>query len=231
MKYVLVSDLDETLIGDSKGIMELNEVLSSNRGVFYLVYSSGRFKNSIMSLIKSEGLIQPDAIVSNVGTEIYYSPNWNADKEWERTIAKNWSKEKIVSILDRFGLTRQPYEKDFAVPYYIEDGVKVSEIKKTLAGHGVKVVHTKKRCLDVFPEIAGKGNAAEYIANKLNLPVICCGDSENDEDMLKKSDFGILVGNAFAGIKRDMSKHPNIYISKSHYAKGVIEGLKFHGII
>ena len=230
IKYLLVCDLDETLTGDKKGIKKFNEIVSSNKEKFYLVYSSGRFKNSITSLIEKEELVNPDAIISNVGTEIYYAPKWNMDEEWEEIIGKNWDKEEIASILGNFDLKLQPYNKRFVIPCYGNEAI-VRKIKEKLKDCKAKVVYSKKRFLDVIPENAGKGNAAEYIGKKMNLPIICCGDSENDEDMLKKSNYGILVGNASIDLKRKLSKHSNIHIAKSLYARGVIEGLKTHGII
>jgi sucrose-6F-phosphate phosphohydrolase len=233
MKYLLTCDLDDTLIGDKEGVMEFNKTVSSQREKFYLAYSSGRFKNSIISCIEEEKLIQPDVIISNVGTEVYYAPNWNIDREWEETIGKNWAKteERVVSILDKFDLQPQPYEKRFVIPYYIENRTIVREIKEILRVCEVKVIYTKKRCLDIIPKNAGKGNAVEYVGNKVNLLTICCGDSENDVDMLEKSKYGILVGNASTNLKSELANRSNIYIAKSCYAKGVIEGLKFYNII
>jgi len=256
MEYVLVSDLDETLTGDKEGILQFNKIMLSNRKKFYLVYSSGRFKESILSVIEKEKLIQPDAIISNVGTEIYYAPNWDLDKEWEKIIGKNWNKGEITSILSRFYLQIQPYEKKFVIPYYIEEESIAKKVRETLKGHRVKVICTRsfqlqkmikapvispapvafslfseKLYLDIVPECAGKGNAAKYIRNKMSLPIICCGDAENDENMLKISNYGILVGNTSIRLKSKLSKFPNIYLARSYYAKGVIEGLKFYSII
>lgn len=256
MEYVLVSDLDETLTGDKEGIRQFNKIMLSHREKFYLVYSSGRFKESILSVIEKEKLIQPDAIISNVGTEIYYAPNWDIDKEWEKIIGKNWNKGEITSILSRFYLQPQPYEKKFVIPYYIEEESIAKKVREILKGRRVKVICTRgfqnqkmikapvtstapvafsvfsdKLYLDIVPECAGKGNTAKYIRNKMSLPIICCGDSENDENMLKISNYGILVGNTSIRLKRKLSKFSNIYLAKSYYAKGVIEGLKFYSII
>jgi len=92
-------------------------------------------------------------------------------------------------------------------------------------------VFSDKLYLDIVPECAGKGNAAKYIKNKMSLPIICCGDAENDENMLKISDYAILVGNTSIRLKRKLSKFSNIYLTKSYYAKGVIEGLRFYSVI
>jgi sucrose-6F-phosphate phosphohydrolase len=229
MNYLLVCDVDDTLTGDKKGIRKFNEIISTKK--FCLAYSSGRFKSSITSLIVRANLVYPDVLISNLGTEIYYAPNWNKDKYWEQTVKKNWNKEKIISVMDFFCLQRQPYDKKFVVSYYTENDSVVEKVSKKIADCDAKVVHTGKRFLDIIPESAGKGNSARYVGDKMKLPIICCGDSENDEEMLKKSDYGILVGNAPVHLKKELSKHSNIHVAESFHAMGVIEGLKQHGII
>jgi HAD superfamily hydrolase (TIGR01484 family) len=170
-------------------------------------------------------------MIANLGTEIYYASNWNKDEEWEKIIKKSWKKEKIASVLEDFGLQRQPYDKDFVIPYYTEDEAKVKEIEEKMRDYNSKVIHTGKQFLDIIPESAGKGNAAKFLGSKLELPIICCGDSENDEEMLEKSDYGILVGNAPVHLRTEMSKHSQVYVAGSFYVMGVIEGLRHHGII
>jgi sucrose-6F-phosphate phosphohydrolase len=229
MKYLLVCDLDDTLTGDKRGSRRFNEIISPTK--FCLAYSSGRYKSSITSLIIRADLIYPDVIISNLGTEIYYAPNWTKDEDWEQKVKKNWNKEKIITVLDSFGLQQQPYSKKFVVPYYTESDLVVKKVKKKIVNYGAKVVHTGKKFLDIIPKSAGKGNAARYVGDKMELPIICCGDSENDEEMLKKSDYGILVGNAPLHLKKEMSTHSKIHVAESFHAKGVIEGLKHHGII
>ena len=233
MKYILVCDLDDTLTGDKNGIIQFNRMISFNREDFYLIYSSGRFKDSIISLIKEQNLISPNAIIANVGTEIYYEPNWNTNKKWEKILKNDWVniKKYVLMALNKFNLHHQPYNKKFVIPYYIKDKIIVEEIKKKLGKLALKIIWVKNRNLDIIPKNAGKGNAAKYIGEKLNLPIICCGDSENDIDMLEQSKHGILVGNASGNLKNKLSNNENIYIATSYYANGVIEGLKYYNII
>ncbi|MEJ2242544.1 MAG: HAD-IIB family hydrolase, partial [Candidatus Bathyarchaeota archaeon] len=210
MNYLLVCDLDDTLTGDKNAIEKFNKIIKSKK--FYLVYSSGRFKSSMISLISMSGLVNPDAIIANLGTEIYFSPDWKIDKEWKQIVTKNWKKEKIVSTLEFFNLKPQPYEKKFVLPFFTDNEALVKQIQKKIKSNNAKVVHTKNQFLDIIPNVAGKGNAARYLGNKLEMPIICCGDSENDRDMLKKSDYGILVGNAPTHLKKEMKDQTNIYI-------------------
>ena len=229
MRHLLVCDLDDTLTGDKKGIRKFNEIISSKK--FCLAYSSGRFKHSMISLIVRAGLVNPDVIIANLGTEIYYAPNWTRDKDWAQIVEKSWDKEKIIVILDEFDLQRQPYDKQFVVPYFTNDESIVKEIEKKIDACNAKVVHTGNRFLDILPKSAGKGNAAKYVGNKMKLSIICCGDSENDAEMLKKSDYGILVGNAPIHLRKEMSRHSHVYVAESAHVMGVIEGLIHHDII
>lgn len=232
-KYILISDMDDTLTGDVEGISEFNRVVKSNRASFYLVYSSGRYKESMINLIRKEKLILPNVIISNVGTEIYYAPDWKVDEEWEKMLEKSWKRQrpKIISILDKANLERQPYDKNFVLAYYVKNSEVVDEVKEKLKEFNVKIIWTKGENLDVIPDKAGKGSAADFLKDKLNLPVICCGDSENDIDMLEKCNYGVLVGNASKHLKDRFLRDENTYISDSHHAKGVIEGLKHFSVI
>lgn len=227
MNYILISDLDDTLIGNDESLRKLNHFISSVREKFFLVYSSGRFKESILEVVEEYRLLQPDAIISNVGTEIYYSPYWDEDKSWEKLIGKDWQKEEILSLLKKFPVESQPYDKKFTASYYVEDESVVKEIRKNLKNFKVQIIHTKSYLLDIIPEKAGKGNAARYLKKKKALSTICSGDSENDIDMLTKCDFSILVGNAEERIKKQLLKYDKIYQATSEYASGVIEGLRF----
>jgi sucrose-6F-phosphate phosphohydrolase len=228
LSYLLVCDLDDTLTGDKKGIYKFNQIASSDK--FCLAYSSGRFKSSMMSLIVKVGLVYPDVLIANLGTEIYYAPDWNKDKEWNKQITEKWNKQTVLSHLDDMDIECQPYHKEFVIPYYADNEV-VDKVKEKIKHCDSKVVLTKNRFLDILPESAGKGNAAIYIGAKMGLPVICCGDSKNDEEMLKKSDYGILVGNAPDNLRIELSKYSHVYLAKSFHAYGVIEGLTHHGII
>lgn len=227
--YILVCDVDDTLTGDREGLNLFNKVISAYREHFYVVYSSGRFKESLLSVIERERLMRPDAITCNVGTELYYSPFWNKDEEWENIINSSWNKHEIASLLSDLNIEPQPFAKQFVLSYYVEDNVE--QVKNRLQRRNVKIIHTKERYLDIFPERAGKGNAALYVKNKLQLPLICCGDSENDEDMIRKSDYGIVVKNACKKLKKKSANFSNVYIASSPHAQGVIEGLQVFRII
>ncbi|MEJ2306956.1 MAG: HAD-IIB family hydrolase [candidate division WOR-3 bacterium] len=231
MDYIFISDIDDTLIGNDQSLRRFNNVISSLREKFFLVYSSGRFKGSLLSVVAEHNLLQSDAIICNVGTEIYYAPSWKEDKEWEKMLEENWKKEEITTILKDFPVEEQPYDKKFTASYYVKAESIVGKIKKALKDFEVKVIHTKGHLLDIIPEKAGKGNAAKFLQKSKNLPTVCSGDSENDIDMLIKCDSSILVGNAEKTVKEQLSTNKKVYQAKAEYALGVLEGLRSFQVI
>lgn len=107
----------------------------------------------------------------------------------------------------------------------------VNKIAMALKEFKVKIIFTKNYLLDIIPARGGKGQAAKFLKSKICVPTICCGDSENDIDMLTKCDFAILVGNAEVSVKKELKGYQDIYQSHLNYAKGVIEGLIFYGFV
>ncbi len=59
---LLVSDLDGTLLGDDRSLELVAAWYANARKHYRLVYSSGRFVESILDSIESSLLPEPDAI-------------------------------------------------------------------------------------------------------------------------------------------------------------------------
>jgi len=78
VKFLLVTDLDNTLTGDNEATLILNQRLANLRGGFYLVYATGRSLASFGQLQQEfaaatgEQLLEPDYLVTGVGSEIYH---------------------------------------------------------------------------------------------------------------------------------------------------------------
>src|SRR5690606_25882668 len=68
---LIVSDLDGTLLGDDGALRCFAAWYDERRADFRLVYSSGRFLDSVRQSIAETYLPEPDAVICGVGTEIY----------------------------------------------------------------------------------------------------------------------------------------------------------------
>lgn len=229
---MFLADVDDTLTGNQKGLKKLKRSLSERRDEFVLGYTSGRFKESLLEVIDQENLIEPDLIVANVGTEIFYAPDWGEDAHWSRKMRNSWiGHAAILEALSAFELQAQPHAKEFVASFYLKEKRLLPEIREALGDFPVKVVHTLSHALDIFPEAAGKGEAARYLQDKIGLPCLVAGDSENDLGFLESAWMGVLVGNAPNSLKEKLRDNPRIYQARNHHALGVLEGLRFHGVL
>lgn len=69
--------------------------------------------------------------------------------------------------------------------------------------HGYSIMHSNPFYIEVFPSVAGKGNAVSMLCKLLNIPglmPIAAGDEENDISMLKASDVAIGMKNGIDAI-------------------------------
>lgn len=88
--------------------------------------------------------------------------------------------------------------------------------------------------MDIVPVRANKGNALNYVREKLGFSpdeTIACGDSGNDIALFTQNTMGIIVGNARSELlqwhKRQGSDRQ--YLAQGHCAAGILEGLNHFG--
>jgi sucrose-6F-phosphate phosphohydrolase len=238
-QWMLVSDLDDTLIGDDSSLQELaNEILKQRERII-LAYNSSRPCNSIRKSIDEypELLeLQPDYVIGALGTEIEIGLTGEPIPGYRQLLAKGWNRDQISSLVENIGL--EPHAKEFQTPfkasYNINSYDEYALIKKILADHGyqAKMIFSGGKNLDIIPSNSGKGAAIEYLIEETCVKadrVVVCGDSANDIDMFTDSSKGIVVANADHELK-DL-KGPNIYHAQNSYAGGVLEGLYYWGVV
>jgi sucrose-6F-phosphate phosphohydrolase len=147
-----------------------------------------------------------------------------------------WDREQIVSSLNELSLTAHPpeFQTPFKVSYDLPDPAMLTQVLDCLATTSleVKVIYSSSKNLDIIPPMSGKGNAIEYLRRRLGIPserVVVAGDSGNDLDMFVAPYRGIVVANATAELKQKQGAH--IYHAQAAHAAGVLEGLRFWGVI
>jgi sucrose-6F-phosphate phosphohydrolase len=232
-KLLLATDLDGTLTGDDQALIKLNKILSELRGQMKLIYVTGRSLESYVELKSEElPLIEPDALVTAVGTEIYLSGGEQA--KWP--IAPKWDRSAIthrLKPLKSLKLQQDSEQRPFKVSYFY-DGEDTSHIRELLVGISVDVLYSHGKYLDVLPKGVNKGSAIKFLAKHWQIEptqVIACGDSANDISMLQ-GNRAIVVGNSQQELKDWAYSHKDqkVYISKKASAGGVLEGLEHFGI-
>ncbi len=248
--WLFASDIDNTLTGNRKALNSLRSELEEMRAQndLFLILSTGRRLPQIISGIRDEGIPEPDAVVSQVGTEIYMPP-LEEDSEplsvWKDYLLQDFSREEALSFLSGVeGVVMQPdiYNTPLKVSCYLDsapDPDTAAEVirERAEASSGLyQVVYSSGRDLDIIPAAAGKGKAIRFLISFLNIEAentVVAGDSGNDKSMFDEFSHGIVVGNAKPELKKLRNEHPGsgLYFAKSYYAAGVREGLKAFGML
>lgn len=235
-EWLLVSDLDGTMIGDNDALNRLSKIISNFREKLIVAFNSGRTPASMRTTInRYSNLPFPDYLIGALGTEIEYGPSGIHILDFRLLIDEDWDRVTIVSILEKINLRMQIDEDQtpHKISYWVNKKRTYEQVVNCLDSARIraKVVYTDGIYLDIIPIRAGKGQAIEYLRNKILISpqnVIVAGDSDNDLDMFITPYKGIIVGNATGELKR--LKGENIYHSKKNYADGVIDGLEYWGI-
>ena len=233
-RSLLISDLDGTLLGCDKSLQEFAAWHADQSDSLWLVYSSGRFISSIRESIATTDLPAPAAIIGGVGTEIYLEAEKRPLTAWQEQFS-GWDVEALktaVGIHKELELQPEEFQSPYKLSYYAYDltpaFLQLMSDQLAKLGHRVRIVYSSDRDLDFLPEGVDKGSAATFIAQHWEIPtdrVFVSGDSANDSSMFEHGFRGIIVGNAAPELKA--LTEPSIYKSESHYAQGVLEGLKY----
>lgn len=231
---LLVSDLDDTLLGDDVALEAFAEWYADARDVFRLVYSSGRFVDSVLRSIEETALPDPDAIIGGVGTQIYETAKARGVSLWPPTPIQ-WNPYIVESVGSNFDeLTMQPtkFQSQHKISFFGDDldSFFLDRLKLHLqyAGQDTTVIYSSNRDLDILPAGCGKAKAAAYLARRWEIDperVVVAGNSGNDADMLSSGVRAIAVGNATPDLKT--LRLPKLYHASDTYAAGVLEGLAY----
>ena len=231
---LIISDLDDTLLGDDAALRRFAAWYDEMRPNFRLAYSSGRFRESIRQSIAETDLPEPDAVICGVGTGIYHGDADAPLPGWPQVVAEYWNAALIRRVCAEFGeLEPQPpeFQSNFKISYYAYCLTEscLARLRQAIdaAGQRASVVYSSNRDLDVLPARTHKGAAAGFLADHWSISrrrVIVAGDSGNDAAMFNEGFRGIVVGNAKPELRA--LEGPSIYHAAASYADGVVEGLE-----
>lgn len=240
--FLFITDLDNTLVGDDSALKSLNQELSRHREQYNskIVYATGRSLYLYRLLAEAKSLLQPDALITSVGTEMYFDGNQEEyDLEWANILAQGWDREEIVEIASQFlELQSQPKSEQnpFKISYYLAQAVAdevLPQLESALnkKGYKVKLIYSAGQDLDILPQNGDKGLAVKFLRQRWDIPAektIVCGDSGNDISMFKGDEKGLIVSNAKPELIQwyENNKNNNLYLAKSICAGGILEGLK-----
>jgi sucrose-6-phosphatase len=242
---LFVTDLDNTLVGDDLALDELNQFLTKSRQTCgtKIVYATGRSPFLYRQLQAEKKLMPPDAIVTAVGTEIYYDDGYHPDPDWSQVLSGGWQRDQVVMAAAQFPqLAPQPdtEQRPFKVSYVLnpETSVQVlSQLRTALSSRNlsVELIYSGGKDLDILPKGADKGRAIAFLQQQWLIDpaqTLVCGDSGNDLALFRAGmEYGIIVGNAQPELLHwhEQNPSPNRYLAHTFCARGILEGLQHFG--
>lgn len=254
-RFLFVTDLDNTLVGDREALTALNDQLTQHRETHgtVIVYATGRSLTLFNELQAEQSLIEPDFRVLAVGTEIYPQGSHTPEPSWSEQLAQSWNRDQVVAIAAHFSdLVFQPDSEQtpFKVSFFLtpEAAAEVlPQFESALQQQGLEVqlIYSSNVDLDVLPRRSNKGAAINFLQAKLGIPpeqTVVCGDSGNDLSMFQMVKAkGIIVGNARSelldwhhsnpGSDATRSELPVRYLATAHCSGGILEGLQHFGFL
>lgn len=242
---LLITDIDNTLLGDQAALERLMEIISTNRDRMGFGVASGRALELIQKALRENGIEHVDVVIAGVGSEIYYGAKYIPDKGWASLLRSKWKPEKIRSALAELPFLQMQEDlhtqSEFKISYDLDDSVDPKEALPrvhaalTKARLAYSLIFSHGTFVDILPHRASKGKAVRYLAGKWNFPlerVATAGDSGNDRDMLMGQTAGIVVGNHDEELESLKSaKYSRVYFADAHCAGGIIEGLQRWGLL
>ena len=241
LNYFIITDIDNTLIGEEENnnLNDLLALLTKNRNIIGFCVATGRTVASAVEYLKQHNVHAPDIIISSVGSEIYYGKDLHYGQGWETHISSKWNRAKIVELLkevDFLEYQEEITQRRFKISYLMKPGKdRLAMIHDLLLKHKCRynLIYSHQRYLDILPYRASKGKAIRYLSYKWEIPlknILVCGDSGNDEEMLRGEPLAMVVANYSEELEK-LKHRKNIYFAKQKYAAGIVEAVKHYNFI
>ncbi len=239
LRRLVVTDIDNTLVGDADALAGLLELLAKERQHLGWGVATGRCLKMALDALGEHGVPAPDFIVSSVGTEIYYGHATLADRGWQQHLSYRWKPDAIraaLAGLDFLSPQDEETQRPFKISYFMEDDpALLFRVHQTLHAKKLRynLVYSHGQFLDILPFRGSKGKAIRYLSYKWGLPlghIMVCGDSGNDDDMLRGEPLGVVVAN-HSGELDHLRGRRRVYFSPEPYAAGIMDGLTHYKLL
>jgi sucrose-phosphate synthase len=237
VKKALISDIDNTLLGDRQGVKKLMQWLRDNRDWLAFGIATGRSLESTVSILQKSQVPLPEILITSVGSEIHYGKHLTPDIGWANHIRHLWRREALEQALSSTpGLTLQAPEnqREFKLSYHVDPKLMppLKHLHRSLSKLKLQaqLIYSHEQFLDILPIRASKGHAIRYLAYKWGLPLenfLVAGDSGNDQEMLVGDTLAIVVGN-YSPELESLKGMEQIYFAKQFHANGIMEGLQHY---
>ena len=240
LRSFLIADIDNTLIGEDNTRLEaLLALIKENRDCLGFGVATGRTIDSVRKILRRHGVPAPDIIISSVGAEIYYGPEHHFGQGWATHIRHKWNREKIIALLKDapyLEYQEEATQRECKISYFMSPGKdRLAAIHNLLLVNKCRynLIYSHNEYLDILPYRVSKGKAIRFISYKWVIPLrqfLVCGDSGNDEEMLRGEPLGVVVSNHSEEMKA-LKGGRKIYFAQKPCSHGILEGIEHYQFI
>jgi sucrose-phosphate synthase len=237
---LVVADIDNTLIGDRRGLRKLIQTLREADAEVAVAIATGRSIDLTREVLDEWRVPTPQVLITSVGSAIRYGPKMVQDYGWEHHIRYRWKPERLLEVMKGLpGVALQGPEGQtrYKLSYDVDPQKMpaLPEIRARLRQHRLQanLVFSHNSYLDMLPIRASKGLAVRYFCLRCGIPIEHClvaGDSGNDEEMLTGNTLGVVVGNHDPELAK-LRDHAQIYFADGHHAWGILEGIEHYNFL
>ncbi|MEU2360392.1 HAD-IIB family hydrolase [Streptomyces noursei] len=200
---VLVTDLDGTLLGGDRAARQRLRRALDRHPEITVVFATGRGLPSIRTRLARDPLLpRPRWIIADVGASVIDAAGMAHVDALEAELRTGWpGAERVRAALRPFtALVHQDgVPQDGRCSFFLAPEHLSPEITAAVARLGCSWTYSAGRFFDVLPPHAGKGQALQRLADKLQWPasgLLVAGDSLNDLSLFQLGAHGVIMGNA-----------------------------------
>jgi len=229
----LFTDIDGTFLGgDAADQRALRDYLQAPDRRIGLVYCSGRSLQHVLPDIDNGVLLQPDAIIGDVGTGLWDArgaPLCPLTHRWIETRWRDGARRVQQVLVGIRGITAQIGTGPRRASYYYEQREAAERAEQAIAPLGYDTLISGGRYLDVLPRGVNKGFAVRRLMDLWSLQpdrVMTAGDTLNDLSMLRLPVQAVAVGNADAELRAGLRDAKHVRHTRAAGAGGILEALR-----
>ncbi len=234
--WLLVSDIDDTLTGNSDALDRLWAALKARDPRLWFALNSSRPAASVDETLSSyfPADFEPDAIITGLGTEIRLKGA--VLESWQQQF-QDWPDAKIRQLVTEMGYPAHAdaFQTGGKASFAVPGTTAAKRVLDRLQAEGIpfKSIFSGESDLDILAPGAGKDAATRHLAEQLGVPLdntVAAGDSGNDLALFEAAGKAIAVGNARRELVAAMPREKT-YHAKALHAAGVLEGLIALGLL
>ena len=176
----LISDIDNTLIGDRQALDRLLALVKASAGQLAFGVATGRGLESTLEVLDEWGVPLPDVLVTSVGSEIYYGPELVRDDSWVQHIRSRWRRDAVedaLRLIPGLKLQPRPSQREFKISYNIDAArfPPLAEVRRHIHSRRLMAnfIVSHGAYLDVLPAVQRPGSHSVRRRRQLHRADLC----------------------------------------------------------